>query len=182
MLASRYLHTSDGGCFAIPAFVWYIIVVIVIFAYGYILRQANRPDVLERKVIDDPAVHNCDGWAMTHLVFWGFLGFLYPGHYVQALICSLAWEGFEDFLGRTKITLGGSRLQLVGDVDEETQEVTGDDDMTWHGRYVTDTFYNLTGYIIGSWAGGKWWPDESCKEHGCPPRHPKRAQQYAPRY
>jgi hypothetical protein len=55
---------------------------------------------------------------MTHLFFWTFLGFWYPGRYLQALGISLAWEGFEDVLGRTHITVGGSRLKTIGHSDD----------------------------------------------------------------
>lgn len=154
---AMFVSRTVGGV-KIPCCVFYIIVVLVIFAYGALIRQTGTPDVLERMVIDDPSVSNFDGWAATHLLFWTFLGFWFPGHYLQALGFSLAWEGFEDFLGRTKITMGGSRLQLVGGTDEDGG-LTGDDQY-WYGRYTTDTAYNLIGYILGSALAARFWPPE----------------------
>ena len=156
-----YVSRCIGGVH-IPCVVFYIIIIIAILVYGYFIRKTGRPDVLERDVISDPAWDNCDGWAMTHLFFWGFLGFWFPGHYVQALGFSLGWEAFEDFLGRTKVSVGGSRLQLVGKTDDKTKlYVQGSDaEAFWYGRYVTDTFYNLTGYIIGSALAKRFWPEE----------------------
>lgn len=146
---------------------WYIVVVLAIFAYGYVLRRRGAADVLEQKVVDDPSVPGFDGWGATHLFFWAFLGFLYPNHYVGALVVSLVWEGVEDVLGRNRITVGGSRLQLVGDTDEDGQVVKADaadaDGGFWYGRYTTDPFFNLAGYVLGSAAANKWWPSTPCR-------------------
>jgi hypothetical protein len=163
MFASRCI-----GGLKIPCIVFYIIAVISIFAYGYFIRKSGRPDALERYITEDPSVQNLDGWAMTHLFLWTFLGFWYPGRYLQALGISLAWEGFEDTLGRTRITVGGSRLQLIGHVDDETCTHTDDsDEQFWYGRYTTDTAYNLMGYIIGSALAKRFWPEGACKCVAC---------------
>jgi hypothetical protein len=160
MFASRCV----GGV-RIPCFVFLIVVVIVIFAYGYFIRKTGAPDVLERFVTEDPAVQNCDGWAMTHLFFWGFLGFWFPGRYLQALGVGLLWEAVEDVLGRTHITVGGSRLQTIGHTDDDTCAYTDDSEGNWwYGRFVTDSFYNLTGYIVGSALAKHLWPEDAC---GC---------------
>ena len=165
MYASRCI----GGV-KIPCIVFYIIVVIVIFAYGYFIRKSGRPDVLERFVTEDPSVQNLDGWAATHFFFWTFLGFWYPGHYLQALGVSLAWEGFEDVLGRTHITVGGSRLQTIGHTDDETCAYTDDSEGNfWYGRYTTDSAYNLMGYIIGSALAERYWPEDACECSTCTP-------------
>lgn len=159
MLGSRVVHSTQG-CWAIPAGAWYVVVVLVIVAYGYLIRQAGAADLFEEKVIDDPAVDNFDGWAALHLLFWGLLGFYYPGRYLQAMGLSLAWEGFEDLLGRGQLRLAGRRLQLVGDGSE-----TG----FWYGRYVTDSAFNLFGYILGSALAARLWPaDAGCPAGRCP--------------
>jgi hypothetical protein len=163
MFASRCI----GGV-RIPCAVFYIVVILAIFAYGYYVRKSGKPDALERYITKDPAWVNCDGWAMTHFFFWAFLGFWFPGHYLQALGFSLGWEAVEDYLGRTHITVGGSRLQAIGHTDKETCIYTDDaKDKFWYGRYVTDTFYNLAGYIIGSALSDKFWPKDSCDCSTC---------------
>lgn len=170
MHATRHVHAgpaqggcASGRCFRIPCYVWLLLVVLAIIVYGWVLRRLGAADVLERKVIDDPAVHNFDGWAGTHFLFWAFLGFLYPGHHVQALAASLGWEAVEDRLGRSNLTVGGRRLQLVGDTDAAgAPAAPGAKPAFWYGRYVTDTFFNLAGYILGSAAGARWFPDRPC--------------------
>ena len=179
--ANRTIHTSEcegrrrdgapggqGGhapCPGVRCYKWLIVVVVLIFVYGAIIRRFGWPDVLERSVIDDPSVHNFDGWAGTHFIFWGFMGFLYPGRYVSALGISMAWEGFEDLLGRTKLTVGGSRMQLVGATEEDgatDSDPADSEEEFWYGRYVTDTFFNLAGYIIGSAVANRVWPERVC--------------------
>ena len=162
-----YASRCVGGV-RVSCAVFYIIAIVAIFVYGYFVRETGRPDVLGRNVTDDPAWDNCDGWAITHLLFWCFLGFWFPGRYAQALGFSLGWEAFEDFLGRTRIPVGGSRLQLVGETDEETQ-IPKKDKEFWYGRYATDTFYNLAGYIFGSALAGRLWPADACRCARCGP-------------
>lgn len=149
------------GCRGLPGYVPLLMVVLFILIYGAIVRRFGWPDVLERKVIDDPSVHNFDGWAGAHFIFWAFMGFLIPDRYVSALGISLLWEGIEDNLGRHKIMVGGKRLQLVG-ATEEDGDIQEDDEAFWYGRYVTDTFFNLAGYILGSAAAQRFWSETTC--------------------
>jgi hypothetical protein len=151
-----------AGCGHLPGYIPLLMVVLFIFVYGAIVRLYGLPDVLERKVIDSPSVHNFDGWAGTHFLFWGFMGYLFPGRHVSALAISLLWEGIEDGLGRNHVMVGGKRLQLVGS-NEEDGETSGEGEY-WYGRYVTDSFFNLAGYILGSAAANRYWPRASCAE------------------
>lgn len=151
---------GERPCPRVRGYAWLLVVVLLIFVYGAVVRRFGLPDVLERSVIDDPAVHNFDGWAGTHLIFWAFMGFLYPGHYVSALGVSLAWEGFEDALGRTRLTVGGRRVQLVGATEADGPQPAGGE--YWYGRYVTDSFFNLAGYILGSAAAARLWAPRAC--------------------
>lgn len=141
---------------------FFIVCIISIFAYGYFIRTTGKKDMLEGMVVDDPAVDNLDGWAVSHFVFWSILGVWFPGNYLQALGASLAWEGFEDCLGRSQLTIGGSRMQLVGNTGDDTP-----DEQYWYGRYTTDTAYNLMGYICGSALSERYWPQDP---GACPAR------------
>lgn len=153
MFANRYI-----GGIKIPCVALYIIVVLIIFAYGAYIRASGAPDILEKKVIDHPSCPGFDGWGVTHFLFFGVLGLFYPGHYVQVLLISVFWESIEHLLGQTKIMVGGSRLQLVGDQDKEGR-YTGDDENFWYGRFVTDPAFNMAGYILGSEIAKKYWPN-----------------------
>ena len=156
MFANRVIRGVKVPCVAI-----YIVVVIVIVAYGYYLRTTGTKDVLEKKVIDHPSCPGFDGWAVTHFLSFGLLGFLYPGHYVQFLVASFVWEGIEHLLGTHQLEISGKRLQLIGDQDEEGKS-TGKKDAWWYGRFTTDPCFNMAGYILGSAAAEKWWPNKEC--------------------
>jgi hypothetical protein len=41
-----------------------------------------------------------DGWSLTHLLFYGFLGMAFPDHFIISMVMSVAWEVFEHLLGR----------------------------------------------------------------------------------
>ena len=152
MFANRIINGIKIPCAAL-----YIVAIILIVAYGFLIRSTKIPDILEKKVIDHPSCPGFDGWAVAHFLFFGIIGYLYPGHYIQVLIVSLAWEGIEHFLGQCKVMVGGKRLQLIGAQDEDGR-YTGDEDF-WYGRFITDSFFNVSGYIIGTEASKKYWPN-----------------------
>ena len=120
-----------------------------IILYGRLLRARGWRDPLEKKVVDHPSAPGFDGWATLHFFYFGLLGYLFPRRHVQALGVSLGWELIEHLLGTTDVRIGGKRLQLVGDQDEEGRP-TGKEDAWWYGRFVTDNSFNMSGYILGS--------------------------------
>ena len=71
---------------------------------------------------------------------------------------SFAWEGIEHLFGQVNVKVGGSRLQLIGDQDEDGR-YTGDDDNYWFGRFISDPLFNMTGYILGSEVSKRYWPN-----------------------
>lgn len=157
-----YANRSIGGV-RIPCVAFYIVAIILIFAYGGFRRRTGTKDFLEDKIIDHPSCPGFDGWAVAHFLFFGILGFLYPGHYLQCLIVSLGWEAFEHMLGTHKIKMSGVRLQLMGATDSEGNPVDASSDDEgendwWYGRFTTDSFFNMAGYTLGSELGQKLWP------------------------
>lgn len=115
--------------------------IVSIFVYGYFVRHFIHRDPLEDKFAK---CSGCDGWAITHLLFFLLLGFLYPEHLLTIMIIGVIWEFFETFLGSYKIMLFGQRVKLVGDI----QNGVVNDNSWWYGR-VTDIAFNLIGLIIG---------------------------------
>lgn len=153
MFANRYIQGVKVPCVAL-----YIVVVLFIIAYGYFIRRTGTRDVLEKKIIDRKGFEGCDGWGLTHLIFFAVLGVLYPGHYVQALAVSFGWEAVEDFLGTHKIEVSGKRLQLIGDTDADGKP-TGNTDGYWYGR-LSDVALNMSGYVLGSAFAESYWPND----------------------
>lgn len=153
MFANRKIRGITIPCVAV-----YIVVVLAIVVYGIYLRKTGTKDILEKKIIDHASCPGFDGWAVTHFFFFGLLGVLFPDKYIQALGVSLGWETIEHLLGTTNIEMSGKRLQLIGDQDEEGKP-TNKKDAWWYGRFVTDNSFNLSGYILGSAIGRKYWPN-----------------------
>ena len=106
-----------------------------------------------------PSCVGFDGWGL-HLLFWTFIGFWFPGHELQALFVSLAWETFEDVLGRNHFEVGGKRIQTIGHTDSDCKYTDDAEGNYWYGRFTTDTFFNLAGYILGTALAKKFWPQE----------------------
>lgn len=153
MFANRYIRGVKVPCVAIL-----IVAVIAIVAYGYYLRKTKSRDILETKIIDRKGFEGIDGWGLTHALLYFVMGLMYPGHYVQALALSYLWEMTEDFLGTHPITVGGKRLQLIGDTDADGRP-TGNDKAYWFGR-ISDVAINVTGYILGTAVSEKYWPND----------------------
>src|SRR5262245_62159271 len=114
MFANRVI-----GGYTVPCAALYIVAILVIILYGYFLRKTRTRDVLARRLYHHPICQEIDGWSICHLAFFGLLGFLYPGHYLQFLVIGVLWEVIESALGQNDIEVSGKRLQLIGEQDEE---------------------------------------------------------------
>ncbi len=152
MFANRVI----GGV-VIPSVVIYIIVVLVIIMYGYFLRKTKTQDQLAKRIYHHPICQEIDGWSISHFLFFGFLGFLYPGHHFQFLTVGILWEIIETGLGQNNLEVSGKRLQLVGEQDSDGNS-TGNDSAYWYGK-ESDIVMDILGYSIGSAAAEKYWPN-----------------------
>jgi hypothetical protein len=152
MFANRVI----GGV-TVPSVALYIVVVLVIILYGYVLRRVKAKDLLARQIYSHPICQDIDGWSITHFMFFGLLGVLYPGQHLQFFLVGYAWEVIETLLGQNKFQMSGKRLQLLGEQDAEGNS-TGDDDAYWYGK-MSDVVADNFGYAIGSAFAEKYWPN-----------------------
>jgi hypothetical protein len=141
----------------VPCVVLYLVCVLAIVAYGYALRRAEGRDPLARRLYHHPICQDIDGWSVCHLLFFGLLGFLYPGRHLQFFLVGAGWEVVETALGQNRLELSGRRLQLVGDQDAEGR-VTGDDAAFWYGK-ESDIVVDALGYALGSALASRFWPN-----------------------
>jgi hypothetical protein len=153
MFANRVI-----GGYKVPCVALYILVVLVIILYGYFLRKTKTQDVLAKRIFHHPICQEIDGWSISHLVFFGLLGFLFPGHYLQFLLVGIGWEVIETGLGQHQFEVSGKRLQLIGEQDEEGNS-TGEKNAYWYGK-ESDILVDALGYAIGSVLAEKYWPNE----------------------
>ncbi len=152
MFANRVI----GGV-RVPCVALYIVCVVCIVAYGALLRKLSATDVLAKRIYHHPLAQDIDGWSVSHLLFFGMLGVMFPGQHLQFLIVGILWEVVETGLGQNKIEVSGKRLQLVGDQDEDGC-VTGNDDAFWYGK-ESDIVVDILGYCVGSAIASKFWPN-----------------------
>jgi hypothetical protein len=153
MFANRTIRGVKVPCAAI-----YIVAVLAIVSYGIVIRKYKIKDRLEKPVINHPSCPGFDGWGGLHFLFFGIIGYMFPGHYVQCLAVSLLWEGIEHGLGTNKIEMSGKRLQLIGDQEKDGTPIPPKDEQWWYGRFTTDPAFNMAGYILGSALGNRYWP------------------------
>lgn len=150
-----FANREIGGV-TVPCVALYIVVVLAIVLYGYFLRRTATRDVLATPLYSHPLCEDIDGWSVSHLLFFGILGFLYPGCHLQFMTVGVFWEIIETALGQNRIEVSGKRLQLIGDQDADGKP-TGDDDAYWYGK-ASDITMDVAGYAIGSALAERFWP------------------------
>jgi hypothetical protein len=156
MFANRVI----GGT-VVPCVVLYIVVVLFIVLYGFFLRRTGRRDVLATPIFDHPICQQIDGWSVSHLVFFGVLGFLYPGNHLQFFAVGYLWEVVETILGQNRLEMSGARLQLIGEQDENGNS-TDTKEAYWYGK-ESDMIMDVAGYAVGSALAEKFWPNGNTK-------------------
>jgi hypothetical protein len=152
MFANRVIRGFTVPCVAI-----YVVCVLAIVVYGYLIRRAKAQDHLARRIFHHPICQDIDGWSISHLLFFGLLGVLFPGNHLQFLLVGIGWEVVETALGQNRFEVSGRRLQLVGDQDSEGKP-TGKDDAFWYGK-ESDIVVDTLGYCIGSAWASRYWPN-----------------------
>lgn len=153
MFVNRVINGVKIPCVAI-----YIVCVLVIIAYGFFIRRTKTRDVLAKQIYHHPICQEIDGWSISHFMFFGLLGVLFPGHHFQFFLTGVFWEIVESALGQNNFEVSGKRLQLVGDQDADGN-TTGKDDAFWYGK-ESDIVMDVAGYCLGSAFAEKYWPNE----------------------
>ena len=79
-----------------------------------------------------------DKWYLTHLLFYGMMGYLYPDILHLSMTMGFLWEAFEFYLGYYK-------PKWFFNCYNTKHNSSG----CWYGR-VSDIFVNYIGFITGS--------------------------------
>jgi hypothetical protein len=125
-----------------------IFIVGVIVIYGFWVRNKvaktgdfENSDILMKKFAN---CEGCDLWAVSHLLLYALLGYMFPQHLFLLMIIGVIWEFIEDYLGTLKLDfMGYGRMaEVLGAVDKNGESVW------WFGR-VTDIAFNMIGLISG---------------------------------
>jgi len=149
--------TRTVGGVALPCAAVLVVCVLLIVAYGHLLRATGFRDILATPLYSHPICPDLDGWSVTHLLFFGLLGLLYPGHHLAFFGAGVAWEVVETALGQNRFEVSGRRVQLIGEQDASGVS-TGKDDSYWYGK-SSDIIVNAGAYSLGSAYAELYWPN-----------------------
>ena len=103
------------------------------------LANASNCDNINRVLFDTKIIGNFGGWNLTHLIFYYFVGLLFPDCILIAMVIGVIWEIFEEILGSINLpgmvnTTGVSGLQY------------GD---RWVKGNLNDILCNFIGFVAG---------------------------------
>ena len=86
-----------------------------------------------------------DGWSITHVVWFMFLGIKFPNKLILVTILGIIWELFENYYGKERPGwLGG-----YGDCDGLVSK-NKEDGNWWYGKW-SDIACNVSGFLIGKY-------------------------------
>lgn len=107
---------------------------LTIFVYTYLHCRVKFIDPLSTKL----HVGNLDGWSLTHLALFTYVGYTYPGAKIGiiAFVCGVVWELIEHVLGKSQ----PSWMKSWGDCDANW----------WFGRF-SDIAMNGSGLLLGNY-------------------------------
>jgi hypothetical protein len=164
MFASRTIRGVEIPCVTV-----YVICVIVIIAYGFLLSRLKTRDYMAERVLEKvPEVDaRLDWWSVSHLLFFGLLGVLYPGKHLQFLVVGALWEVIESAAGSPKSPLA----KWMGQNMENNQAASG----YWYGR-LSDVLMDMVGYTVGSAWAARYWPPGKGESEERPRTHRRRTR------
>jgi len=125
---------------ALSLICYFVVCAVLIFMYGnYRCDNPDFKDPLQTKL----GIWDLDGWSLSHLLFYMFIGYHFKGKYlIAAFLLGVLWELFEHYYGEERPGwLGG-----YGDCDMQTDRLDGS---WWYGKW-SDIVINLIGLVLGS--------------------------------
>ena len=125
---------------ALSLLCYFVVCAILIFIYGnYRCDNPDFKDPLETRL----GIGELDGWSLSHLLFFMFIGYHFKGKYlIAAFLIGILWELFEHYYGEELPGWLGS----YGDCDMRTDRLDG---RWWYGKW-SDIVMNLIGLVLGS--------------------------------
>lgn len=94
------------------------------------------------KIIVNVTKTCCSWWAITHILLFMIMGFMFPNCALFILLLGAMWEFTEDFLGSTGITKGKAIRGITNKVEYAS---------SWWAGSFKDILLNTIGFFIGVW-------------------------------
>ena len=125
---------------ALSLICYFVVCPVLIFMYGnYRCDNPDFKDPLQTKL----GIWDLDGWSLSHLLFYMFIGYHFKGKYlIAAFLLGVLWELFEHYYGEER----PEWLSGYGDCDMQTDRLDGS---WWYGKW-SDIVINLIGLVLGS--------------------------------
>ena len=108
-----------------------VLTVVAIYVYGWIVKKYLHQDYMLAEVIPAPGG---DIWAISHLLLYTLLGYLFPQWIFPLFLLGIAWEVLEQLTGNPEV-----RQMVVGEFRANKW---------WYGR-VSDVVFNGIGLLLG---------------------------------
>ena len=125
-------------------FLYFLCVISLIIYYGnYRCKHLKKhKDILEFSLFKNSNKYGLDGWSITHLLFYFFIGFLYPNTFIISMVMGLIWELIETYIGyyKPEYIRGYGFCKLTGNKYK----------VWWYGKW-SDIIINITGFLLGSY-------------------------------
>lgn len=112
---------------------------------GYQAFRCYNNDHYKDPLLVQYGFWDIDGWSLTHIVFFGILGCLFPDHFVVIMSTGVLWEIMEDNVMHwlTKdVHFLNCRKLTTDNAHSKTNHVW------WFGR-VSDVLMDLIGFGVG---------------------------------
>ena len=104
------------------------------------LTKVASCDRINRVLFNTKAMGEFGGWSLTHIIFYYFVGLLFPDCILIAMTVGVIWEIFEEVLGSVKPS-------NIGGVTKSSslQYKHG-----WIRGTLSDVVYNFIGFVAGA--------------------------------
>ena len=125
----------------IVVFPFMVLPAIFVFSYG---KYRSVYPMYKDPLMNKLGIWNLDYWSLTHFIWYGLSGYLFPECDLIILGCGLVWEGFEHWMGQARPAILGG----FGDCPENVN--AKNNEKWWYGR-GSDLIMNTLGFYICSY-------------------------------
>ena len=102
------------------------------------LKKVASCDRINQK-IDIKSIGEIGGWSLSHVIFYYFIGLLFPDCMMIAMAVGVIYEIFEELIGAT---IPSNMVSITKSPDLQYQK-------GWIRGSISDVLYNFIGFVAG---------------------------------